>query len=86
MLEAGKTLSHYKLVDKIGQGGMGEVWRAVDTRLDREVAVKVLPERLTQDPSRLDRFAREAKLLASLNDPGSPRSTTSISTTVFASS
>jgi serine/threonine-protein kinase len=70
MLEAGKTLSHYRLVEKIGQGGMGEVWKATDVRLDREVALKVLPEQVAQDASRLDRFAREAKLLASLNHPG----------------
>jgi serine/threonine-protein kinase len=70
MLESGKTLSHYRLVEKIGQGGMGEVWKATDVRLGREIALKVLPEQVTRDPSRLDRFAREAKLLASLNHPG----------------
>ncbi len=62
----GKTLSHYKVIEKIGQGGMGEVYRAEDTNLDREVAIKVLPEQFTQDPQRLPRFEREAKLLASL--------------------
>ncbi|NIM00175.1 MAG: protein kinase [Acidobacteria bacterium] len=70
MPEAGQTLSHYTLVEKIGQGGMGEVWKATDSRLDREVALKLLPEQLIADASRLDRFAREAKLLASLNHPG----------------
>ncbi len=70
MLEPGKTLSHYRLIEKIGQGGMGEVWKATDGRLEREVALKVLPEIVTNDPNRLDRFAREAKLLASLNHPG----------------
>jgi len=70
MLEAGKTLSHYRLIQKIGQGGMGQVWKASDVRLDREVALKVLPEQLAQDAGRLDRFAREAKLLASLNHSG----------------
>jgi len=49
----GKTLSHYKVLEKIGQGGMGEVYRAEDTNLDREVAIKVLPEQFTQDPQRL---------------------------------
>jgi len=65
----GKTLSHYKVLEKIGQGGMGEVYRAEDTNLEREVAIKVLPEQFTQDPQRLARFEREAKLLASLNHP-----------------
>jgi serine/threonine protein kinase len=65
----GKTLSHYKVIEKIGQGGMGEVYRAEDTNLSREVAIKVLPEQFTQDPQRLARFEREAKLLASLNHP-----------------
>ncbi len=65
----GKTLSHYKVLEKIGQGGMGEVYRAEDTNLSREVAIKVLPEQFTQDPQRLARFEREAKLLAQLNHP-----------------
>ena len=65
----GKTLSHYKVIEKIGQGGMGEVYRAEDTNLSREVAIKVLPEQFTKDPQRLARFEREAKLLASLNHP-----------------
>jgi len=51
----GKTLSHYKVIEKIGQGGMGEVYRAEDTNLSREVAIKVLPEQFTQDPQRLAR-------------------------------
>ena len=65
----GTTVSHYKVLEKIGQGGMGTVYRAQDTTLDREVAIKVLPEQFTQDPQRLARFEREAKLLASLNHP-----------------
>ena len=65
----GKTLSHYKVLEKIGQGGMGEVYRAEDTTLKRDVAIKVLPEQFTKDPQRLARFEREAQLLASLNHP-----------------
>ena len=68
--QPGENLLHYRLVDKLGEGGMGVVWRAVDTTLDREVAIKVLPEAFADDPDRLARFAREAKLLASLNHPG----------------
>jgi len=62
----GTTISHYRIIEKIGQGGMGEVYRAEDTNLSRDVAIKVLPEQFTQDPQRLARFEREAKLLASL--------------------
>ena len=63
----GRTVSHYQVTDRIGAGGMGEVYRARDTRLGRDVALKVLPETFARDPERLMRFEREAKLLASLN-------------------
>lgn len=59
----------YRVVEKLGEGGMGEVFRARDTKLGREVALKVLPESLSGDPERLARFHREAQLLASLNHP-----------------
>jgi len=65
----GKTLSHYKILDKIGAGGMGEVYRAEDLRLHRQVAVKMLPDLFAGDPERLARFEREAKLLAALSHP-----------------
>jgi len=63
----GTTLSHYRITAKLGEGGMGEVYRAHDERLDRDVAIKVLPEAVAKDPDRLARFEREAKLLASLS-------------------
>jgi serine/threonine-protein kinase len=68
-LEPGATLGPYSVTAKIGEGGMGEVYQARDTTLDRDVALKVLPEAFTADPDRLARFEREAKVLASLNHP-----------------
>jgi serine/threonine-protein kinase len=65
----GATLSHYLLTAKLGEGGMGEVYRATDRKLDREVAIKVLPAAFTKDAERLGRFEREAKLLAQLHHP-----------------
>jgi serine/threonine protein kinase len=69
MPEIGQNLSHYSLVEKIGKGGMGEVYQAKDKKLGRDVAIKVLPEEFAKDADRVARFQREAKLLASLNHP-----------------
>ena len=69
-LQPGTTLGPYSITAKIGEGGMGEVYRARDTTLDRDVAIKVLPDAFASDPERLARFEREAKVLASLNGPG----------------
>src|SRR5215813_5632296 len=66
----GEHLGHYKIQSLIGKGGMGEVYRALDTKLDREVAIKLLPDSLSGDADRLARFEREAKVLAQLNHPG----------------
>jgi len=68
-VKPGQTLLHYRIVDKLGEGGMGQVWKALDTTLDREVAVKFLAPQLADHPERLARFDREAKLLAALNHP-----------------
>ena len=68
-LALGTKLGPYEILAPIGAGGMGEVYRARDTKLDREVAIKILPEAWAQDPERLARFEREAKVLASLNHP-----------------
>ena len=64
-----QTIAHYKITAKLGEGGMGEVWRATDTKLNRDVAIKILPEAFAKDADRMARFAREAQVLASLNHP-----------------
>jgi serine/threonine protein kinase/Tol biopolymer transport system component len=66
----GRVLSHYRILDKLGEGGMGEVYRARDLRLGRDVALKILSPRLGESPELLKRLRREAKILASLADPG----------------
>jgi len=68
-LAPGSRIGSYDIVELIGSGGMGEVYRARDARLDRDVAVKVLPASVASDPERLARLQREARTLAALNDP-----------------
>ena len=74
-LGPGQMLSHYRLVEKIGKGGMGEVYRAEDTKLGRDIALKILPADTAGRPGSLVRFQREARAVAALNPPPpSPRS------------
>ncbi len=65
----GKTISHYKVLEKIGEGGMGEVYLAEDSRLDRKVAFKILPQHLSDRAELRERFEREARAVSSLNHP-----------------
>jgi len=69
MISPGSSLLHYRITEKLGEGGMGAVWKATDATLDRDVAIKVLPADFASDSERLARFEREAKVLASLNHP-----------------
>ena len=68
-LSAGDRLGRYEIVGPLGAGGMGEVYRARDVQLERDVAVKVLPEAVAQDPDRLERFERESRAVAKLSHP-----------------
>ncbi len=68
-LSSGTKLGSYEVLSHLGAGGMGEVYRARDTKLNRDVALKVLPETFARDPERMARFEREAQVLASLNHP-----------------
>jgi eukaryotic-like serine/threonine-protein kinase len=65
----GKMLGHYKILSQLGKGGMGEVYVAEDTKLRRKVAVKILPPEMAFNPSRVERFKREAEAIAALNHP-----------------
>ena len=68
-LAPGTSIGHYDVTSLLGEGGMGQVWQATDTQLNRQVALKILPDAFAEDPDRLARFQREAQILASLNHP-----------------
>src|SRR5437762_12806367 len=68
-MQTGSRIGHYEIREKIGSGGMGEVYLATDVELDRTVAIKILPERLASDQQRLQRFIQEAKAASALNHP-----------------
>ena len=78
----GSLINHYRIVGLIGKGGMGEVYRALDTRLNREVAIKVLPTAFVQDHDRFTRFEQEARAASSLNHPNILTAMTSARTRV----
>ena len=68
-MSAPASVGHYKITAKLGEGGMGAVYRATDTKLHREVAIKILPPAFAENAVRMQRFEREAQVLASLNHP-----------------
>src|SRR5215475_9731052 len=68
-LQIGQQLGSYEITSLLGKGGMGEVYRARDTKLKRDIAIKILPDEFSSDPARVSRFLREAEVLASLNHP-----------------
>ena len=69
ILSPHSNIAHYRIIGKLGEGGMGAVYRATDTKLNREVAIKVISDAFAHDPDRLARFTREAHALAALNHP-----------------